>query len=147
MAERHFRIKYEDEYSKLNKIEAGVPQGSVLGPILYLLYTRDIPENNEVTIATFADDTAIMAVGNDIQETAKRLQTAINQISGWTKKWRIKLNENKSVHTNFTNRRMNPVPIIINRKVIPYQNNAKYLGMTLDAKLRWKVHVKRKKKK
>ena len=61
MAERHFRIKYEDDYSKFNKIEAGVPQGSVLGTILYLLYTRDIPEYNEVTYATFAF--AIMVVG------------------------------------------------------------------------------------
>ena len=145
MAERHFRIKYEDEYSELKRVEAGVPQGSVLGPILYLLYTRDIPVSDEVTIATFADDTAIMAVGEDVQETTERLQSAINQINGWTKRWRIKLNESKSTHINFTNRRMNPVPITINQKVIPYENNAKYLGMTLDAKLRWKVHVKKKK--
>lgn len=49
----------------MKEIKAGVPQGSVLGPILYLIYTADLPELETVTIATFADDTAILAVDKD----------------------------------------------------------------------------------
>ena len=64
----------------------------------------------------------------------------------WTKKWRIRLNEMKSVNVNFTNLKIgHRIPFIINSLRIPYANTAKYLGMTLDAKLKWKEHVKKKK--
>jgi hypothetical protein len=65
-------------------------------------------------------------------------------VQSWTRKWRIKLNEAKSVHVDFTNKRVEHKPIYINHQVVPYENTAKYLGMTLDAKLRWKPHVKKK---
>lgn len=145
LSNRAFRIRQDDAYSELKEIKAGVPQGSVLGPVLYLLYTCDIPELKNNTIATFADDTAIMAVGNTYAEAAEKVQEAVNKIHGWTQQWRIKLNETKSVHINFTNKKEEYHPIFINNKLIPYENTAKYLGMTLDAKLRWKAHVKKKK--
>ena len=56
-----FQVKYQNEFSKLLPIQSGVPQGSVLGPILFQLYTTDIPESNDTFLATFADDTAILA--------------------------------------------------------------------------------------
>lgn len=113
-----------------------MPQGSVLGLILYLMYTRNLPECKETVIATFADDTSILAKGHNIEESTAKLQSAINQINTWTKKWRVKLNETKSTHINFTNRRTDYVPVTINSQIIPYANTAKYLGMTLDTKLR-----------
>ena len=144
LSQRMFRVRQDDAHSELKPIKAGVPQGSVLGPVLYLLYTCDIPELENNTIATFADDTAIMATGVTQEEAVKKVQTAVNIIFDWTKKWRVKLNETKSVHIDFTNKMQNYHPININGHVIPYENTAKYLGMTLDAKLRWKAHVKKK---
>lgn len=144
IADRLFRIKQEDAYSDLYEIKAGVPQGSVLGPILYLLYTNDIPTTNQATIATFADDTAILAVGEGTEETTELLQQAINEIDTWTKRWRIKLNESKSVHINFMNKKDEYVPVTLNNSILPHANTAKYLGMNLDAKLRWKEHIKKK---
>jgi hypothetical protein len=58
-----FRVKQGDAYSELKEIKAGVPQGSVLGPILYVLYTSDLPDLGNSTVATSADNTAILAVG------------------------------------------------------------------------------------
>lgn len=144
LVDRCFRVKVEDEYSDLKEIQAGVPQGSVLGPVLYLLYTRDIPVMANTTIATFADDTAVMAVAENVEDATNKIQNSVNKITNWTKKWRIKLNESKSVHVNFTNRKVVPVAVTINSQRIPYANSAKYLGMNLDAKLRWKEHVKKK---
>lgn len=58
ISDRYFQIKQEDKYSSFRKINAGVPQESVLGPILYLLYTCDIQYNRKIVIGTFVDDTA-----------------------------------------------------------------------------------------
>ena len=143
---RYFRVKYENEYSELKKIMSGVPQGSVLGPILYLLYTRDIPNLKETTLATFADDTVILTKDDKVEVATAKLQRAIAEVYDWTKQWRIKLNESKSVHINFTNRNIEVIRININGQMVPYANTAKYLGMTLDTKLKWKEHVKKKKR-
>jgi hypothetical protein len=66
------------------------------------------------------------------------------RLSPVSREWRI--NETKSVHIDFTNKRIEHKPIYINNHAVPYENTAKYLGMTLDAKLRWKLHVKKKRK-
>jgi hypothetical protein len=87
-------------------------------------------------VATFADDTAIMAVGGDVQDATNKLQRSADEISNWTDQWLIKLKEGKSTHMTFTNKRCYYIPIIMNGKTIPHSLTAKYLGMTLDAKLR-----------
>jgi hypothetical protein len=86
-------------------------------------------------VATFADDTAIMAVGDDVEDATDKLQQAADEINNWTKQWLIKLNEDKSIHVNFTIKRCHHIPIIMNGKTIPHSQTAKCLGMTLDAKL------------
>jgi ABC-type dipeptide/oligopeptide/nickel transport system ATPase component len=128
-------VKQEDEYTELNKIKDGVPLGSVLGPILYLLYTSDLAQPEEAIVATFADDIAIMAVGDGVEAAAEKLRCAVDKVNNWTRKLLIKLNEAKSVHVDFTNKKCLPIPTTINDEVIPHSNTAKYIGMTLDAKL------------
>lgn len=146
LRDRSFRVRYDDIHSSFRKIMAGVPQGSVLGPTLYLLYTADVPRSPGVRVATFADDTAVLAAGMNTAIATSNLQSALNQIVDWTKMWRIKLNESKSQHINFTLKKESTLPITINQQVVPYSNSAKYLGMTLDAKLCWKEHIKIKRK-
>ena len=142
---RYFRIKQQDAFSSLKPIRAGVPQGSTIGPLLYLLYTSDLPTPTNCLTATFADDTAILTTGKTESECAETLQTAIDSVVGWTKQWRINFNSVKSVHIDFTTRHQHtPQTLYIEGVQIPYSNTAKYLGMTLDTKLRWKEHVKKK---
>jgi hypothetical protein len=77
--DRYFRIKHEDVYSDLRKIHAGVLQGSVLGPILYLLYTSDLPTLEQTVVASFADDTADMAIGDNNCKSTQKLQMGYNR--------------------------------------------------------------------
>jgi hypothetical protein len=144
LTDRYFRVKEGEEYSDLKTVKSGVPQGSVLGSVLFLIFTRDIPQAAGTTVANFADDTSILAVGADVEEATEKLQHAADSIINWTKQWLIILNADKSKHVNFTNQRCRYLPVTMNGKIIPSYQMAKYLGMTLDAKLRWKVHVKTK---
>jgi hypothetical protein len=80
----------------------GVPQGSVLGPILYLIYTADIPTTGVTDMATFADDTAILASHLDPNTASHNLQTHLHSLQNWFRKWKFQVNETKSVHVTFT---------------------------------------------
>ena len=142
---RKFQVAHEEETSEFKSIKAGVPQGSVLGPLLYLLYTADIPETDHIEMATFADDTAVMATASTQEAAVDGLQKALDRISNWTKRWKIMLNEKKSVQVTFALHRRSPhFQTYLNNVPVPQAESAKYLGMHLDARLNWKVHVKMK---
>jgi hypothetical protein len=114
-----FRVKQEEAYSTIMEIKAGVPQDSVLGPIPYLMYTWDIPQEKYI-ITTFDDDTAILAVGYSSEETTTKLQEASIRRNDWTRLWRMGINENKSVHIDFAYRKNVQIPVAINNTNIPY---------------------------
>jgi hypothetical protein len=83
---RHFQVKVEDLYTDLLPVNAGVPQSSVLGPLLYLLYTADLPTSPDSTIAPFADDTAVLATDPDPVIASQKLQTSLLAIQHWLTK-------------------------------------------------------------
>ena len=141
---RTFVIKIKDTHSQVKDIKAGVPQGSVLGPILYTLYTVNIPRptTTNITVLTFADDTAIL-VGHTNPETAvKILQEHITKIENWLQEKQINANPNKCNHITFTLRKKIPPFILLNGTHITQTKHVKYLGLHLDTQLTWKLHIK-----
>jgi hypothetical protein len=86
-----FRTRIKDSISNNFAIKSGVPQGSVLGPLLYLLYTADLPVNANTTMGTFAGDTVILSVNIDPAVATFTLQNHLNQIQEWTKIWKLRL--------------------------------------------------------
>ncbi|KAL4136298.1 hypothetical protein QTP88_007846 [Uroleucon formosanum] len=144
LSRRSFQVRFEDELSTIHPINAGVPQGSILAPTLYNLFTSDIPHSNNTTLATFADDTAILSSNKCLQAATNHLQEHLVILQHWFQKWRIKLNENKSTFITFTLGLKNSQPIKLNNSIIQTQNSIKYLGLHLDKRLTWATHIKNK---
>jgi hypothetical protein len=92
LMDRPFQLKFKDKITTLRKTEAGVPQGSVLGPIVYLIYTSNLPTSDNTT-AAFTNYTAILTTYDDSAMALMKLQATINKIGNWAKKWRIKLSQ------------------------------------------------------
>jgi polynucleotide 5'-kinase involved in rRNA processing len=95
-------------------------------------------------MAMFAYDTAVMAIGKTVDISTKKLQSTVKKVAIRTRKWRMKLNESKSVHIDFTNNKIRQQPIFINGTKVPHASTATYFHMILDAKLWWKEHIKKK---
>ncbi|WP_373424456.1 RNA-directed DNA polymerase [Pantoea sp. Taur] len=144
LSNRSFRVRCGTEFSSCYPIEAGVPQGSVLGPVLYILYTSDIPTNPYTFLATFADDTAILSSHPDPQTASLNLQCHLSQIEDWCNEWRIKINELKCKQVTFTLRRRSCPPILFNDIPLPISDTVRYLGFLLDKRLTWNPHTRLK---
>lgn len=142
--DRFFLIRYQEESSDLQPIKSGVPQGSVLGPLLYLLFTANLPSTPQTTTGT--DDTTVLASQKNPKIASRNLQENISKIQEWFKTWRIKANEQKSVHITFTLNKETCPPVKLNNKEIPQAETAKYLGIHLDRRLTWKTHIWNKRK-
>lgn len=141
LTNRRFQIKFQEILTPFNNINSGVPQGSVLGPFLYTLFTADLPVHPGTSIATFADDTAVLAVHDNPLLASQYLQAGLNGISTWLNTWRTRVNVGKSVHATFTLRNETCAPVQMNNTVLPQVTEVKYLGLTIDRRLTWRSHI------
>lgn len=144
LSNRIYQVKCGSACSNFYKIEAGVPQGSVLGPILYNIFTSDLPTTRSITTATYADDIAYLASHDDPCRASTNLQEVLDKTHSWLNKWRIRASAQKSVHMTFSLRKGDCPPVRFGNDILPNTDNAKYLGFLLDRRLTWKLHIKQK---
>jgi hypothetical protein len=133
--ECYFQVKIDDELSAYRQIRAGVPQGSILGPLLYLIFTADVPLTENTLMATFTDDTAIMSSDHDPNTASQKLQQHVNLLQNSMEQWKITVNPAKSTQLTFTIRKTICPQVSINNFPIPIKQEVKYLRLHLDKKL------------
>ena len=78
--------------SSWKEVLAGVPQGSILGPLLFLIYINELPTNMESQVRIFADDTSLFSVVNEPQICAIKLNNDLGRISEWARQWKMSFN-------------------------------------------------------
>lgn len=142
---RTFKVCINSDSSTIFTINAGCPQGSCLSPLLYNIYTSDIPQLNNCLLSIFADDTAILSSEILASDIIRNLQSALSILIKYFDKWKISINGEKSQAIYFTRKRKECFTpqnnIVINNMEIQWEQKVKYLGVILDTKMKFKDHI------
>ena len=148
LANRKQRVCVDGHFSRFQTVVSGVPQGSVLGPLLFILYTADLELNLENKIISYADDTTLYAeVASPAHRTrvAESLNRDLLRIHEWCLLWGMKLNPSKT-HSILVSRSRTPdpphPPLILCGTSLDVSNSLKLLGITIDNKLTFEKHIR-----
>ena len=133
-------------YSNYSTVESGVPQGSVLGPLLFLIYINDLESNIKSNIKFFADDTMLFSVVNDPTLSANDLNHDLNIIQKWAYQWKMEFNPDPSKQATevlFSCKKSTPnhPQLIFNGAVVTKVIEQKHLGLVLDSNLSFEKHL------
>ena len=140
---RSQQVQLDGNTSTQAPVESGVPQGSVLGPLLFLLYINDLPNyvSRESTARLFADDCVLYRrIKSD--EDAHALQKDLDGLQRWEKDWLMEFHPQKCQVMHITNKRKPiKVPYNIHGHTLEEVDSAKYLGLNIHKTLNWNLHI------
>ena len=147
--ERQQRVVLNGQESEWLTIKAGVPQGSILGPLFFYIYINDLSDDLESNVKLFADDTLMLSVVRDPINTSQNLNNDLHKVSLWAYKWKMSFNPDpsKQVQEVIFSRRVNKVhhpPLLFNNSTIHQISAHKHLGIHLDEELTFKHHINEK---
>ena len=128
-------------YSSQAMVKSGVPQGTVLGPLMFLLYINDIGNEINSNLRLFADDSILYGIVNNFQD-AQALQADLNKLVEWAQKWQMTFNSSKCVMLRVS-RSVNDVDFSYEMmgRLLESVESHKYLGVEIDRKLSWNKHI------
>lgn len=137
-------VIFNDTNSKVEKIQCGVPQGSVLGPLLFLLYINDLANVSNIFFPIlFADDTNVFIQGKNVKDIISNANLELDKIYIWLNANKLSLNIEKTKYMLFTNSRKNFVHnyIKLNNIALEKVTYTKFLGIIIDNKCLWSNHI------
>ena len=146
LSNRKQRVVLNGQTSNWADVNAGVPQGSVLGPLLFFIYINDLPEGIQSNVKLFADDTSIFSIVNDVNHSCNELNADLLKINDWAFQWKMSFNPDPNklaTEVIFSHKKIKIVhpPVFFNNLPVSVQTSTKHLGMTLDSKLNFDLHL------
>jgi hypothetical protein len=143
LSDRKIRAVINGHSSNWFPTNAGVPQGSILGPLLFLIFINDITDNIESDIHLFADDTSLMDIMDNYLLSYAKLNRDLVKLSTWASNWQVNFNASKTVYL-LVSRKLNPPPkpiLILNGEDVKEVSSHKHLGLTFNSNLNWSDHI------
>ncbi|GFU71261.1 probable RNA-directed DNA polymerase from transposon BS [Trichonephila clavipes] len=146
LKDREIRVRFRDSLSKTFRLSQGVPQGSVLSPLLFSLYIAGIEKiiSRRCEVGLFADDIVLWNSNSDVVHIETAINTTLSDIQSFAEQHKLIFNVSKSTSSFFTtNRRLyNYQPqIFMESKSLPYEKHPKYLGYILDPEILSNKHI------
>ena len=146
---RQQRVVLNGQNSSWKNILTGIPQGSVLGPLLFLIYINDLPNGIESICKIFADDTSLFSEVKDATVSHTQLINDLNKISKWAFQWKMLFNPDPSkqaIEIRFSHKRDNVSypSLVFNDNKVQLANSQKHLGLILDSKLDFNEYIDNK---
>ena len=143
------RVLLHGSYSSKESVKYGVPQGSVLGPILFSLFINDLPlhvKDISVDCDMLADDTTLHTSGKEIMQIRSNMQDSLDQVSNWCDNNHMVINPIKTKSMTIATRQkhqLSPLPLdlVLNGAKIDQVSEHRLLGITIDNKLRWDSQI------
>ena len=146
LTDRQIQVKYKNVLSESSFMSYGTPQGSVLGPLMYIVLANDISKCLKFcSCVTFADDTTVFAAGSNLKFLFKKVNADLERLGDWFDSNSLTLNVDKSKFIVFRNRGkalLHNGSIRLAGKELERVNKIKFLGVTIDEFLDWKYQVK-----
>lgn len=146
LSHRKICARVGTEKSDLFDIGLGVPQGSVLGPLIFMLFVDDLPQYiSSQCLVAYCDDVAVAGAAESPEELRNQLNIAASEFSDWCARNRLIINSNKTVYLHFYNRRrFGPdSTVTVGRSEISVSATTRYLGTHLDGDLSWDGNIDR----
>lgn len=145
LSKRSQRVIVSGVSSEPIKVTSGVPQGSVIGPKLFLLYINDLPDHLTCSVSLYADDTLLFQPVNSVNDSLS-FQNNINLISSWSDKWLLDFNTNKCkiMVFNTTSKLDVPTTYFLKGQKLEVIDNYSYLGVWISSSLNWSIHMENK---
>lgn len=140
LTNRKQRVQLSDAaVSKWETVKHGVPQGSILGPVLFILYVNDLARTlaDQGIVVQFADDTSVVIEASNTQELEIKMRKALKELGGWFTPNKMALNLGKTVSVGFSARGSQVLPGV----PVEVADHSKFLGLTVDSQLKWHLHV------
>ena len=139
---RKQKVVIQASESSLLPLKAGVPQGSVLGPRLFIIYVNDITQSLLSLTRLYADDSSLFCSTTSLQDIEGILNHDLTIVSKWAKQWLVDFNPNKTEAVIFSTKRdlVEPELIFENTK-IRIVDQHKHLGLTLSSSAQWNDHI------
>lgn len=141
LKDRKQKVVIKGESSEERTVPSGVPQGSVLGPLLFIVYINDIVKDIQSNIKLFADDTSMSFSSNEANRLQHTLNIDLNTISEWSKNWKLTFNNTKTELLTIK-RNQNPVlPLFFSQNILEEATHHKHLGITIQNNCKWDQHI------
>ena len=144
---RKQRVVLNGQVSQWTSIEVGVPQGSILGPLIFLIYINDLSDDPSTNAKLFADDTSLFSVVRNINTSAVHLNNDLRKISNWAFQWKMSFNPDptkqaQEVIFSRKHQKISHPSIYFSNNPIESVSSQKHLGMILDNKLNFQERIK-----